>query len=426
MNTAILTALVVLIMIDLPVVFVFGLVAICGVIASGELPLTVIPQRIIVGLDSFPLLAAPLFMLAGEIMSGGAMSDRLVKFATALFGHLRGSLAMICVIATMLFSCVSGSGAADTAAVGSILIPAMIKRGYNAGFATALQASAGCMGPIIPPSIAMVIYAWVAGASVGALFLGGVVPGILIGVALLLISYFHARSGGEAYAGGERASSAEMMKATVGALPALGMPLIIVGGFRVGAFTATEAAAVAVFYALAIELFVYRDLRIGDLPEVFAITAVRSTVVMFVVATAALLGWMVTFSGMPDQVAALLTSISPNKYVLLLWLNVLFLVMGTFMESYAAIILLVPLLLPIVRDYGVDVVHFGVIVTVNLCIGMITPPVGMTLFVASSISGASNASIYRHLWPMFLAMTAVLFIITYIPQTVLLLPQLLR
>lgn len=426
MNTTIIAALVFLTVIDLPIVFVFGLTAIGGVLASGDLPLSVIPQRIVVGLDSFPLLAAPLFMLAGEIMSRGAMSDRLVKFATALFGHLRGSLAMICVVATMLFSTVSGSGAADTAAVGSILIPAMIKRGYNAGFATALQASAGCMGPIIPPSIAMVIYAWVAGVSVGAMFLGGVIPGILIGAVLLLISYFHARNGGEAYAGGERASPAEMVKATVGALPALGMPIIIVGGFRVGAFTATEAAAVAVFYALVIELFVYRDLRISGLPEVFATTAVRSTVVMFVVATAALLGWMVTFSGMPDQVAALLSAISPDKYVLLLWLNVLFLVMGTFMESYAAIILLVPLLLSLVKQYGIDLVHFGVIITVNLCIGMITPPVGITLFVASSISGASSSSVYKHLWPMLFAMIAVLVVITYIPQTVLLLPHLLR
>ena len=426
MNVAILTALVVLIVIDLPVVFAFGLTAIAGVLASGELPLSVIPQRIFVGLDSFPLLAAPLFMLAGEIMSGGAMSDRLVKFATALFGHLRGSLAMICVIATTLFSCVSGSGAADTAAVGSILIPAMIKRGYNPGFATALQASAGCLGPIIPPSIAMVIYAWVAGASVSALFLGGVIPGLLIAAGLLAVSYVHARNGGEAYAGSERATPTEMVKATIGALPALGMPLLIVGGFRIGAFTATEAAAVAVFYALAIELFIYRDLRFADLPQLFAVSAIRSTVVMFVVATAALLGWMVTYSGMPDKVAALLEAISANKYILLLWLNVLFLVMGTFMESYAAIILLVPLLLPIVKAYGIDLVHFGVIITVNLCIGMITPPVGITLFVASSISGASQASVYRHLWPMFLVMVGVLFLITYVPQTVLWLPQMLR
>ena len=426
MNVAILTSLVVLIIIDLPIAFAFGVTAIAGVFASGELPLSVIPQRIFVGLDSFPLLAAPLFMLAGEIMSGGAMSDRLVKFATALFGHLRGSLAMICVIATTLFSCVSGSGAADTAAVGSILIPAMIKRGYNPGFATALQASAGCLGPIIPPSIAMVIYAWIAGASVSALFLGGVIPGLLIAAGLLTVSYVHARKGGEAYAGGERATSSEMIKATIGALPALGMPLIIVGGFRIGAFTATEAAAVAVFYALAIELFVYRDLRFADLPQLFIVSAIRSTVVMFVVATAALLGWMVTYSGMPDKVAGLLEAISANKYILLLWLNILFLVMGTFMESYAAIILLVPLLLPIVKAYGIDLVHFGVIITVNLCIGMITPPVGITLFVASSISGAPQSSVYRHLWPMFLVMVAVLFLITYVPQTVLWLPQILR
>lgn len=426
MNATIVIALVVLVAIDLPILFVFGLAAVGGVLASGELPLSVIPQRILVGLDSFPLLAAPLFMLAGEVMSRGAMSGRLVQFATALFGHLRGSLAMICVIATLLFSCVSGSGAADTAAVGSILIPAMIKRGYNPGFATALQASAGCLGPIIPPSIAMVIYAWIAGVSVGALFLGGVIPGILIGGVLLVISYFHARRGGEAYAGGARGSREEIVKTTVGALPALGMPLIIVGGFRIGAFTATEAAAIAVFYALAIELLVYRDLKIRDLPELFATTAIRSTVVMFVVAAAALLGWMVTYSGMPDRVGDLLQAVSSNKYVLLFWLNVLFLIMGTFMESYAAIILLVPLLLPIVKEFNIDLVHFGVLVTVNLCIGMITPPVGITLFVASSISGAPNASVYKYLWPMLLGMIAVLFFITYVPETVLLLPQILR
>jgi C4-dicarboxylate transporter DctM subunit len=425
MNIVIIATLVVLILIDLPIVFVFGLTSVAGVVASGELPLSVIPQRIFVGLDSFPLLAAPLFMLAGEIMSQGAMSDRLVKFATALFGHLRGSLAMICVIATTLFSCVSGSGAADTAAVGSILIPAMIKRGYNAGFATALQASAGCLGPIIPPSIAMVIYAWVAGVSVGALFLGGVIPGLLIATVLLVISYMHARNGGEAYEGGERASAGEMVRATIGALPALGMPVIIVGGFRIGAFTATEAAAIAVFYALAIELCVYRDLRLRDLPELFATSALRSTVVMFVVATAALLGWMVTFSGMPDRVADLLGAISPNAIMLLFWLNVLFLIMGTFMESYAAIILLVPLLLPLVKQYNIDLVHFGVIVTVNLCIGMITPPVGITLFVASSISNAPMGSVYRHLWPMLLGMIAVLMLITYVPQTILYLPSFL-
>jgi C4-dicarboxylate transporter DctM subunit len=216
-----------------------------------------------------------------------------------------------------------------------------------------------------------------------------------------------------------------MVRATIGALPALGMPVIIVGGFRIGAFTATEAAAIAVFYALAIELCVYRDLRLRDLPELFATSALRSTVVMFVVATAALLGWMVTFSGMPDRVADLLGAISPNAIMLLFWLNVLFLIMGTFMESYAAIILLVPLLLPLVKQYNIDLVHFGVIVTVNLCIGMITPPVGITLFVASSISNAPMGSVYRHLWPMLLGMIAVLMLITYVPQTILYLPSFL-
>ena len=210
MSAVIFGTLIALIIINVPIVFVLGLAALAAVLFTGDLPLTVIPQRILVGLDSFPLLAAPLFIFAGEIMSNGAMSDRLVKFATALLGHIRGSLAMITVVVSMLFAGVSGSATADTAAVGSILIPAMIRRGYKANFATALQASAGCIGPIIPPSVVMVIYGWVAGVSVGALFLGGVVPGFLIGFGLMAICYFHARAGGPAYLGSERASIGEI------------------------------------------------------------------------------------------------------------------------------------------------------------------------------------------------------------------------
>lgn len=425
MSAVIFIGLLVLLVIDIPVVFALGVTALAAILYSG-LPLTVLPQRILVGLDSFPLLAAPLFILAGEIMSSGAMSDRLVKFASALFGHIRGSLAIITVMASMLFASVSGSATADTAAIGSILIPAMIKRGYDAGFATSLQACAGCLGPIIPPSIVMVIYAWVAGVSVGDLFLGGVVPGVLIGIALMVVSYLHARSGGEAYAGGARASAREMWQTGLAALPALGMPVLIIGGFRAGAFTATEAAAVAVFYALAVELLVYRDMAFGEVPSLLVKAAVRSTVVMLVVAMAALLGWMITYSGLPDQVGAFLSGISPNKYVLLFWLMALFLIIGTFMEAYAAIILMMPILLPTLQQFEINLVHFGVIVTVNLCIGMVTPPLGLTLFVACSISGESIAAVLRPLLPMLLAMIAVLFVITYAPDTVLWLPRLMR
>lgn len=413
-----------LIFLDFPIVFALGLAAFAAVIYSGDLPLSIVPQRILVGLDSFPLLAAPLFIFAGEIMSSGAMSDRLVKFASTLLGHIRGSLAMITVTASMFFAGVSGSATADTAAVGSILIPAMVRHGYKSDFATALQACAGCIGPIIPPSVVMVIYGWVAGVSVAALFLGGVVPGVLIGIGLMITSYIHARNGGDAYLGSKRASLTEMGGAAIAAIPALGMPVIILGGILTGIFTATEAAAIAVFYALAVEFLIYRDIPFRELPSLLVTSAVRSTVVMLVVAMAALLGWIITFSGLPDQVADLLIGISPNKYVLLLWLNILFLIIGTFMEAYAAIILMVPILLPVINHFGIDLVHFGVIVTVNLCIGMVTPPLGVTLFVACSISGRTISQVLRPLAPMLISMIAVLCLITYVSWTVMYLPNL--
>lgn len=424
MSAVIFVTLIVLIALDMPVVFALGLAALAAVVFSGDLPLTVVPQRVVVGLDSFPLLAAPLFIFAGEIMSSGAMSDRLVKFTSSLLGHIRGSLAMIMVLVSMLFAGVSGSATADTAAVGSILIPAMIRRGYAPSFATALQACAGCIGPIIPPSVVMVIYGWVAGVSVGALFLGGVVPGVLIGLGLMAIAYFNVQKGGSLDVGRERASAAEIRQAGIGALPALGMPVIILGGILGGIFTATEAAAVAVVYALAVELIVYRDISIAGLPSLLVTSVVRSTVVMMIVAMAALLGWMITYSGLPDQVGRMLSAISPNKYVLLLWLNILFLIIGTFMEAYAAIILMIPILLPVINAYDINLIHFGVVVTVNLCIGMVTPPLGVTLFVASSISGQSISSVLRPLGPMLLTMVAVLLLITYLPATIMWLPQL--
>lgn len=426
MTAIIFATMVALFAINTPVAFAIGAAALAAILYTGDLPLTVLPQRIFVGLDSFPLLAAPLFILAGEIMNAGAMSARLVSFATALLGHVRGSLAMVTVAASMFFAGVSGSATADTAAVGSILIPAMIRRGYSAGFATALQACAGCIGPIIPPSIVMVIYGWVAGVSVGDLFLGGVFPGVAVGLALMLASYLQARRGGAAYAGDMRPPVTEVVRRGVGALPALGMPVIILGGIMGGVFTATEAATVAVFYAFVVELVIYRDIPLRALPRVLVDSAVRSTVVMVVVAMAALLGWVVTYAGIPDRVGDFLIATSPNHLVLLLGLNVLFLVVGTFMEAYAAIILLVPILLPAVKQFGIDPVHFGVIVTVNLCIGMVTPPLGVTLFVSCSISGEPISRVLKPLAPLLAFMIAVLILITYVPATVLFLPQLFQ
>jgi C4-dicarboxylate transporter, DctM subunit len=426
MTLAIFGTLIFLFAINAPVAFGIGLSALAGVLVAGDLPLVLIPQRIFVGLDNFPLLAAPLFILAGEIMNAGAMSDRLVRFAGSLLGHLRGSLAMISIATSMFFAGVSGSATADTAAVGSILIPAMVRKGYSPAFATAVQCTAGTIGPIIPPSIVMVIYGWVAGVSIGDLFAGGVIPGVLIGLALMFASYLHARKGGEVYLGTKRAPAKEVLQHGIGAIPALGMPAIILGGILAGIFTPTEAAAIAVFYSLFVELLIYRDVRVAEVPALLSRSAIRSTVVMLIVAMAALLAWVITFAGIPIHVANSLIAISPNKYVLLCVLNVLFLIVGTFMEAYAAIILLVPILLPTVQSYGIDLVHFGVIITVNLCIGMVTPPLGVTLFVACSISGVPISAVLRPLLPLLAVMIAVLFLITYVPSTVMFLPNAFR
>lgn len=418
--------MVVLFALGTPIAFALAASALAGALYDGTISLTIVPQRIFAGLDSFPLLAAPLFILAGEIMSTGSMSARLVRFAGALVGHLRGSLAMISVVASMLFAGVSGSATADTAAVGSIMIPAMIKQGYSPDFAAAVQAAAGTIGPIIPPSVIMIIFGFIASVSVAALFMGGVIPGVLIGFGLMAMSYLHARKGGVAYLGGKRSSWAEVWRASLDAVPALGMPAIIFGGILAGIFTPTEAAAVAAVYGLVIETLVYRDIGLADLPRLLRNTVKVSSIVMLIVATSSLFAWVITFAEIPQRVTTFLVSISTSPAVFLLLVNVLLLIVGTFMESIAAMIILIPILYPAANHFGIDPVHFGVVITVNLCIGMITPPLGVTLFVASSISRRPITTIVRPLLPLMIIMIAVLMMITYVPQTVLFLPRLFR
>jgi C4-dicarboxylate transporter DctM subunit len=409
----------------LPIAFAMGLASLAGLLHSGDLPLTLIGQRMMVVLDSFPLLAVPLFVLAGEIMTAGACSRRLVDFAMALVGHIRGSLAQVTVLSSMLFSGMSGSASADAAAVGSLMIPAMIRRGYDRDFATAIQASAATMAPIIPPSILMVIFGFLSGVSVSALFLAGIVPGVLVGLALMVTTYIYARRRGDAYRGAVRPPFRQIARAGLGAFPALGLPALVLGGMRGGVFTPTEAAGVAVLYGLAIELLLYRELELRMLPQILRRSAMVSAMVMFIVAVSGVFAWVLTVTEVPQVFTKALLSVSDSPAVILFLVNVMILLIGTSMEATSTLLILTPILMPLVGPLGIDPVHFGVIVVVGLCVGQITPPVGLTLFVACGISGRPVAAVVRPLLPQLAAIVAVLMLITYVPWLVTVLPRLI-
>lgn len=413
-------------LIGLPIAFAIVLGSLTSLLYIGDLPVSLVAQRMVVMVDSFALLAVPLFMLAGELMTAGASSRKLVEFSMAILGHIRGSLAHVTVITSMIFSGISGSASADTAAVGSIMIPAMIKKDYDPDFATAILASAGTIGPIIPPSIPMIILAYLSGISVAELFLGGMIPGILVGVSLMVSVHFYVRKRGEIYSG-EKASSARSVLITgLRALPALGLPIIILGGIFTGIFTATEAAAVAVFYGLAVELFIYRELKPKDLPCILTRAAIVSSMVMFICAASGAFAWILAFAEIPQTVTSVMLSISSNKYITLLLIAILILIAGTSLDTTATLIILTPILMPVVHTLGIDPIHFGLVVVVGLAIGMITPPVGLGLFVACGLSGRSVSTVIRPLLPIIVAMVIVLMLITFFPPLVTLLPTLLR
>lgn len=409
----------------MPIAFALGIGSLFALLADPNTPLVLIPQRMFVALDSWPLMAIPLFMLAGVLMDKGGISQKIVDFSSACLGFIRGSLGMITVAASMVFAGISGSSTADTAAVGSILLPAMKKKGYDMRFATALQAAAGAIGPIIPPSILMIILGYVTDTSIARLFLGGIVPGLMIGVSLMIIAFIHGMRGGEAYLSPEKFHFKEVLKTGRTALPGLGLPFIIVFGILSGIFTATEAAVVAVVYGLIVGMFVYKKLSARDLPKIFIRAAEISCVVMFIASTAFLFAWLITVKQLPVVLGDYLQEHIASKIFFLVLLNIILLVIGMFMESFSAIIVFMPILFPIARGFGIDPVHFGIIASVNLAIGYITPPYGATLFVSCSLSGESIRKVTPKLGPIILAMIIVLWIVTYIPETFMWIPNLM-
>jgi len=413
-----------LIIIGMPVAFALGVGTLGALLVDPTLPLTLVPQRMFTALDSWPIMAVPLFMLAGGLMDKGGMSRRIVEFASACFCFVKGSLGMVTVMASMVFAGISGSSTADTAAVGSIMLPAMRSKGYDMRFAAALQAAAGAIGPIIPPSILMIVIGYVTGTSVAQLFLAGVVPGVLIGVGLMVVTYRQALREGPDFDPPVPFDMRRVARTGVRALPALGLPLLLVFGILGGIFTATEAAAAAVVYGLVVGLFLYREIGWKDLPSIALAAAETSAVVLFIAATAMLFAWLVAAHQVPQALGAFLQAHISDRIVFLLFLNVVLLLLGMFLESFSAVIVFVPILFPLALDFGIDPLHFGILTTVNLAIGYITPPYGATLFVACGISGESVRDVSARVVPILVAMLCVLVLVTYWPDAVLWLPRL--
>ena len=414
----------VFLVIGLPVFF--GLLAAPGLLLwlnGQERDIALLYRNVYNGMDSFPLMAIPFFMLAGELMNRGGITSRLVEFAQAIMGHLRGGLAHVNILSSMLFAGLSGSAVADTSALGSMLIPAMEKQGYTRRFAAAITAASSVIGPIIPPSGIMIIYAYVMGESVAALFLAGIVPGIMVGAGLMLMVKVMADRYDFPVASAKYNWHARG-QASLKAFFPLMTPVIILGGILGGIFTPTEAAAVAVGYATFIGLFVLKSLKFRDLPQVLTKAAMTSSVVLLLVGAAMAFKTVVSLSHAPETLAAFILSLSENPLILLFLINILLFIVGMFLDAGPAIIILGPILGPIFISMGVDPVHFAIIMSVNLTVGLATPPMGLVLFVASSVSGERVDSIARAIIPFLLVEILVIFLITYIPAISMTIPRL--
>ena len=411
-------------LIGTPIVFVLGIAATLTLLLTTDVPLTIVSQRVYDGLNSFTIMAIPFFVFAGAIMDAGGISRRIVDFATALVGWVVGSLLMVSVVAATGLAAISGSGSADVAAISSIMQPELRRRRYDIDFSAAVIACAGSLAQVIPPSLMMVVVALVSNLSVGAMFLAGVLPGLMTVPGLLVAAWLHARRGGPQYREVEPFTAARLRRTFVRAVPALGMPVIIIGGIVGGVFTPTEAAAVAVLYGLVIAMVIHRDLRVRDLPALVLRAAALSAAVMIIIGTASIFGWLVANANVPALLAAWIKTVSEQPWTYLLLINVLLMAVGMFMESIAAILILVPVLMPIAIDFGIEPVHFGLVVVMNFAIGMVTPPYGITLFVASSIAERSIVQVSRRMFWPWLMMTAILVLVTYVPDIPLFLPRL--
>jgi tripartite ATP-independent transporter DctM subunit len=397
--------------INTPIAIAIGVASILTILIQGDFTMMMVVQRMFSGTDSFHLMAVPLFMFVGVIMEAGGISRRIIDFANALVGWLPGGLAAVTIVSSMFFAGISGSAAADAAAVGAILIPAMKKSGYESDFAAAVQASGGSIGVIIPPSIPMIIFGFLTGASIGQLFAAGILPGVLIGLSLIGVATYISVNKG--YAATTRFSIKEVWRTFKRSLLAMGAPVIILGGILFGIFTATESAAVAVVYALVVGTVVYRKIKVKDYVHLFRDGAITSSIVMFIIATASIFSWIAAIEDIPARLAGTLLTMTHNPIILLLLINMILLVAGTFVETTAALILLVPMITAMLPSLGIDIIQLGAIVVANLAIGMLTPPMGICLIVSCSISNDSLAAISKRILPFLGVLIIDLLIITF-------------
>lgn len=413
----------ILLVLQMPVSFSLAISSMLALWLASDISLISIIQRMYTASSSFTLIAIPFFILAGGFMENGGISRRLVKFASSLVGHIRGGLSFASILGAMFFAGISGAAAADTAAVGSILIPAMVKKNYGKDVATAVMATAGSIGIIIPPSIPMILLGVTANISIGALFAAGIIPGILMGLGLMITSYLFALK--RNLQPEPRATFKEICAAFKDSILALFTMVIIVGGIVGGIFTPSEASVVAAIYSFIVGMFIYKELKWKDIPRIILGTAATTGVVVLCIAAASSFGWILTAESIPAQIATAIFNLSTNKWVILFLVNGLMLFMGTFLDITPIIIIVVPIVYPIILKLGINPIHFGLMTIVNMAIGQCTPPVGVTLFVSSGISGAGLGEILSTYLKYVLTMLMVLMLITFIPAITLFIPSLM-
>ncbi|MGF9712672.1 TRAP transporter large permease [Paenibacillus sp. JMULE4] len=414
MSATLFVSMLTLLALNVPLAIGIAFASIIAILFASDVPSFVAVQRIFTGLDSFTIMAIPFFVLAGKIMEKGGISQRLIGLAASIVGSTTGGLAIIAILASMFFAAISGSAPATVIAIGSIMVPAMVKAGYEKGFSIALMATAGTIGVIIPPSIPFITYGITANVSIGDLFIAGVIPGLLIGISLMIYSYFYSKKHG--YRGGEKTSFSKFFNQLRVSILGVLMPVIILGGIYGGIFTPTESGAIACVYGLIVSFFFYRELKLSDLKGLFVETGYISAMILLIMAAANIMSWILTAEQVPNKVAEIVGPYATDGIMLLIIINIILLILGTFLELNAAIIIVVPILLPLLAQFDINLVHFGVIMIVNMAIGLLTPPLGVNLFVAKTLGDISFNTIVRRVVPLLVVVLIDLILITFIPK----------
>ncbi|MEC1158056.1 TRAP transporter large permease [Cytobacillus horneckiae] len=411
-----------LLLLGIPISIVLGMITVLYFVLIGDpVLLESTPQRLYSGLENFGLLAIPLFMLAGEIMNEGGITSRLVRFSRVLIGHVRGGLAYVTVISNMFLASILGSANAQAAMMSKVMVPEMEKEGYSREFSSALTLGSSVIAPIIPPSMIFIIYGTLSGTSIGGLFMAGIIPGILFGIGfMLLISYYGFKM---KFPKSNKATFKEILKNTWNVIPALLVPVAIIFGILSGVFTATESAGVACFIALIVGIFFYKELKLKKFPKIFVSTVINTATVTFLIAMANIFGWMIAFEQIPQMIVDTMLAISDNPFVFLLMVNLALLIIGMFLDGIAALIILTPVFLPLITAFEIDPIHFGLIICINLTIGLLTPPVGTGLFIVSSIAEVKFERLIKATLPFLAVAIFMLFVITYWSDAVLIIPR---